>query len=1073
MSYLKRVLGLSLALLGLVLRAEAAEFQSPAVISLAGEWRLSLGSPEASFPQAALPALHFQDCIELPGTTETRGKGPLFDGVETGGLTRVRKFAGCVWYERDVQIPAAWAGKRIRLFLERSKLTQVWVDGKACGSKILFSAPQVYDLSEKLSPGAHRLTILVDNRLKHWPLQTEVHAYSDGTVTNWNGLIGRLELEATAQVWLEDVQAYPKFAERSFWVKTRVDNRLGKRARVTLKLAAQSFNHEGPAHEVAPVSKTLDVPAGGGVFELELPLGVDARLWDEFSPNLYRLTLALTSESGLERRELDTGLRDFRTKNGQFTINGRTTFLRGKHDACVFPLTGHPPMDLESWMKFMGKLRDYGINHFRCHTWIPPQAAFAAADRLGIYVEPETPYWGTFDAKVRDTLMPEAEAALREYGNHPSFAMMTLGNEMGGDRQLMNAMVVALRALDSRHLYSDGANNVLWEPRLQPTNDFWISAKIINEHTNNKPVPARGSFCVFDGDEGHVQWGPSNTRADLGKAVAGVPIPVIGHETGQWTSYPNYSEIGKYTGVLRAKNLERFRDSLARNGMLEQAPDFNRASGALAAQLYREENELALRTPGFGGFQLLDLQDYPGQGTALVGMLDAFMDSKGFITPEQWKRSCDTIVPIARFDRYTWRQDESYVADIEVAHYGRADLKAATVRWTVQDQDGAVFAEGKLGVMDIQQGGVRKLGRVELPLAAAKVPGRFQLLVTIEAGSEKRMNDWPLWVYPAKSDWSVPTGVSMVRRFDATAKALLAEGRRVVLMPEDSNWANTMRGAYATDYWCWPMFNNTPGTMGLLCQEKHPALANFPTRFHSERQWANMAHVSSPVILTPLAGKLRPIVQVIDNLERNEKLGLIFEARVGKGALLVCAVNLEAQKDKPEAGQLFASLMRYAASEAFSPTEPLSPENLDLVLRPSLANQRPIKASSFFQPPWGAVPAPERAVDGDICTRWIAKGEDKQPTLTVELSAPSKIDRVELVWENDVSGYAYVLESSEDGGTWTQLADRRQNDEKRGRHLVPVSAAKARFVRLTATAHPAGMRFCLREFRVLGESLKP
>ncbi len=1039
-------------------------------ISLAGVWQLALAEPKPSFPQTALPAdLKFSDTIELPGTTETRAKGPLNPDRETGMLTRVRKFTGPAWYRRSVEIPPGWRGQRIHLLLERTKFTQLWFDDHPRGSQVLYGSPQSYDLTDLATPGNHTLTLMVDNRLERRPMQGQAHQNSDDTQTIWNGIIGRIELVATDPVWLDDLQVYPDLARHAFRVSATIGNATGSPVSGILSLQAESFNHDGPPHRPAPVHGEFRAAGATAGVELQYPLGPDARRWDEFAPNLYRLTVILTTPAGREVRSVETGLRDFKPAGTHFAINGRITFLRGKHDGCVFPLTGHPPMEVEGWLRYLGICRQYGINHIRCHTWIPPEAAFAAADRLGIYLQPELPFWGTFDAQTRDALMPEALALLRTCGNHPSFVMLTLGNEIGGDRALMNAMVARLREIDPRRLYADGSNNVFWEPRLQPTNDFWTSAKAINSASDNRAVAARGSFCVLDSNDGHTQWGAAETRTDLSPALAGIPVPFVGHETAQWTTYPDYREIAKYTGVVRARNLERFRDLLTRHGMLDQAGLFFRASGALSAQLYREENELFLRTPGMGGFQLLDLQDYPGQGTALVGMLDAFMDSKGLITPEAWRRSCAPLVVLARFDRYTWTTTDTYSADLEFAQYGPADLAHATTHWALKAADGSVLAEATWPPALLAQGGLRRLGRVEASLARAAAPARYTLEVTVANGAERVENAWPLWVYPARVDTATPANVTVVHAFDGAAKQLLAAGRRVLLVPSEKDWADTVGGAYATDYWCWPMFNNTPGTMGLLCDPKHPALALSPTAFHSERQWSAIAHTSTPVILANTPADFRPIVQVIDNLERNEKLGLVFEAKVGAGSLLVCAVDLFALQDRPEARQLLASLLAYAASARFAPKQGLDVAALDSFLRPSLAQGKPVKASSCFHPPWGAVPVPERAVDGDINTRWIAAESDRSPTLEVDLGRACTIDTVGLLWEHDESGYRYLLEVSADGTDWSPLSDQRDNRFPGSRHLLSVHANGVRHLRLTATGTPPGGRFCLRDLRVLGE----
>lgn len=1049
--------------------ARAESSAEPRVLSLAGAWDFSLGTPEPTFPQGPLPKFVYTDSLALPGTTETRGKGPENNDRETGMLTRLHKFGGAAWFGRDVEIPASWAGKRVILTLERTKYTQVWLDAQPCASQLVHGAPQEYDLSHLATQGRHRLTLMVDNRAERRSLQVDVHQYSDNTQTNWNGVIGRVELAATDLVWIDDVQAYPDFAKRSFNVRVTLGNRTGRQITGNLRVNAKSFNHAEAPHQPAPVTHEFAAEATSSTIEIEYPLGNDAKLWDEFSPNLYRLVVGFHAGDFSGERTIETGLREFKTKGGQFNINGLTTFLRGKHDACVFPLTGHPPMDVEGWVKYLSVLKDYGLNHVRCHTWIPPEAAFAAADRLGIYLQPELPFWGSFDARARDALTPEADALLRNYGNHPCFVMMTLGNEIYGDRAMMNALVVRLRSLDPRHLYSDGSNNYLWEPRLQSTNDFWPTAKTITPASNNRPVVARGSFCNLDGYEGHTQWGQAETRTDLSVANSGIPVPVIGHETGQWTVYPDYREITKYTGVTRARNLEAFRAALEKHGMLDQNLAFTRASGALAVSLYKEENELALRTPGFGGFQLLDLQDFPGQGTALVGLLDAFMDSKGLVTPGVWRQSCSPVVPLARFDHYTWTTADIYTADIELAHYGSADLPGAVVSWAITGTDGKILAQQSFAPTDLCQGGLRKLGRVEASLEKAASPARYTLEVSVTCGAQHFANSWPLWVYPVKPDTTPQKNVAIVRAFNAEARKRLASGEHVVLIPDGKLLGNVVGGTYPTDYWCWPMFHNSPGTMGLLCDPKHPALALFPTASNTERQWTPIVQASTPVILARTPASFRPIVQVIDNLERNEKLGLVFEAKVGPGSLLVCAVDLYSLQARPEARQLLASLLAYAASTQFAPQQELQEALLDTLLSPSLAQGRTVTATSIFQPSWGPSPSPDKAVDGDINTAWASREEEKTPALTVDLGRVCAINAVELLWEYDEPGYFYLIETSTDAKTWNLLSDQRRNTYSGGRHFIATKTESARFIKLTTTGCPTGRRFSLRDWRVLGE----
>ncbi|PTY06348.1 hypothetical protein DB347_13035 [Opitutaceae bacterium EW11] len=1057
-------------LLAAAVDVKAAE-PSGAPLDLSGTWEFLLGGPEPVFPQAAAaPALSPNDTIELPGTTETRGKGPENPGAERGMLTRVRKYDGPAWYRRSFEVPAAWAGRRLELLLERTRYTQVWLDGAACGEQRWATGPQRYALSASAKPGRHELVILVDNRAARRPYEADAHQYSDNTQTNWNGILGRIEVRALAETSLADVQVYPDLAHSSFRVEIATDRRGAEAIPGTITVSARSANHAGPAHEPLAVLRQVEIPSGQGAVSIPYLLGPEARTWDEFSPALYLVKVRLETKDGAVEKTIQTGLRELRIQGTQIAVNGRITFLRGKHDACVFPITGHPPTDVDGWVEYLSKLQSYGINHVRCHTWVPPEAAFAAADRLGIYLQPELPFWGTFDAKIRDALTPEGERVIREFGNHPSFAMMTLGNELGGDRAMMNALVEHLRSLDPRHLYADGSNNVLWDPDFQKTNDFWPTAKAKTPASGKKALPARGSYYQGDGYDGAVQWGDGSTRGDLRAATEGIPAPVIGHEIGQWTVYPDYSEIPRYTGVVAARNLEYFRSVMQKHGLLGQADAWFHASGALSASLYKEEIELALRTPGFGGFQLLDLQDFPGQGTALVGMLNAFMESKGLITVDAWREFCGPIVPLARFDRYTWTAGETYAADVEVAHYGRDDLRNALVAWSIVSPCGVAVAKGAFPAGTLARGGLRSVGHVSAVLPDLAQAERFDLLVTAEAGSQRYVNRWPLWVYPKAQDTGAPQGVSIVRSWTA-ARPLLLEGRAVLLIPEGKRLGYSVGGAYATDFWCWPMFSGSPGTMGLLVDAQSPALAGFPTRTYSERQWSAIAFASSPVVLTGTPAELRPQVQVVDNLARNDKLGLVFESRVGKGRLLVCAVDLYALQAKPEARQLLAGLVRYAGGADFHPAAEVPVATWDQRLRPSLAEGRGATASSFHQPPWGAVPKPECVDDGDINTRWTAKDGDTRPWVAVDLGGNHKVDTIELEWNTDEPGYRYLVEGSADGSVWTTLSDERENRRDSGRHflVLPEPRKGIRHVRIVVTEAPGNTAVSLRELRVLGE----
>ncbi|MEI6809413.1 MAG: hypothetical protein WCN95_11890 [bacterium] len=528
-------------------------------------------------------------------------------------------------------------------------------------------------------------------------------------------------------------------------------------------------------------------------------------------------------------------------------------------------------------------------------------------------------------------LRREGEKMLRAFGNHPSFVMMTLGNEIGGERPVMKSLCDHFRTLDQRHLYAQGTNHFHWEPGLQEGDEFWVS----DSTAHDKPL--RGSF--FQGKyPGHVDNMPPSTTVDFSRSIAGVPVPVVGHETGQYQVSPDYSEIPKYTGVLRARMLEIFRERLTAAGMLDQADSFVRASGALSVICYREDIEATLRTDGLGGFQLLDLQDFPGQGTALVGILNAFMESKGLITPEHWREFCCETVPLLSMKGYTWTTADTFVGRLRVAHYGPVDLTGIGVAWKVTDEAGRTMRSGKTATATLIRGKLNELDLLSFPLSDIPVPQK--LMITLELPGTPYRNSYPIWVYPAIVDTTPLAGVHVARAWDESALAVLTAGGKVLLLPQHSDLKNSIKGSFQCDFWCWPMFKRTaerekievaPGTLGVLCDPEHPALAKFPTEFHSNWQWWHLVKQSRPVILDSTPADYRPIVQVIDNFARNHKLGLLFEARVSGGNLLVCTIDLLNHQDKPEARQFLASILAYMASADFRPAMELSAEGIGIV----------------------------------------------------------------------------------------------------------------------------------------------
>ena len=906
-------------------------------IPLEGNWGLQLDTAGAGIAPDWLTK-SCTDSLFLPGTTDMGKKGTYnTDMTLTTSLSREYVFEGKALYTKQVDIPEEWDGTSVRLVMERTKPTTIWIDGKEVGANNDISTAQQYDLSSYLFPGTHTVAILVDNGKQAVPEKVygSSHAYSASTQTNWNGIIGDFYLESAPFCGIDDIQLYPDVAKKVVTARVTLRNPDKGAGKGILSFYAEAWNTD--KQHKTPV-QTVEVDWTKPEQELELALGDKALLWSEFTPSLYRFSVSLKTDQSVDTEQATFGLRDFKTKGRQFTMNGKTTFLRGKHDACVFPLIAHTAMDVETWRHYFQVAKQYGINHYRFHSWCPPEACFEAADIEGIYLQPELPIWGNIDiddTELCDYLLKEGRNLHRAYSNHASFVMFGLGNEMSGEEGLA-MLIQTFKKEDNRHIYSSGSNNYLGFKGKQANEDYFTTCRVGREGDKQFNTHARASFSFADAyDGGYLNHTYPNSEMDFSSANVLCDVPIISHETGQFQVYPNYEEIKKYTGVLKPRNFEIFKKRLEEAGMINLAYDFMMASGKWSALLYRADIEMNLRTPEWGGFQLLDLQDYPGQGSAYVGILDAFMESKGLIAPEEWRHFCSEVVPLFCTEKFCWTNDEALTGEVEIANYSESDLNSKQLSWTLTDSKQQVLDKGVLP-LQVKQGELAKVGTLKPAIASVRKAEKVTLALSID-GTPYR-NDYSLWIYPAADKEVAPSeDICVTDDLDAHLK-YLTEGGKVLWFPsKDKHKDQTVGGLFQTDYWNYRMFRTicenldrpvSPGTLGILTDPGHPALADFPTEFHTNWQWFPIIKQSYPMILDRLSDDYRPIVQVIDNVERNHKLGLLFEFKVGNGKLLVCMSDLKAVQDKPEARQFYRSILEYMESSAFAPSYSLSAKDL-------------------------------------------------------------------------------------------------------------------------------------------------
>lgn len=898
-------------------------------LDLRGAWQFALDSADKGI-QEQWYSKDFDGQMNLPGTTDLNKKGYHNQDSTTMHYSRVYKYEGPAWYRRKVIIPKDFKGKHISLFLERTKTTQVWIDQTLVGGSSILQSPQTFDLSKYLSPGEHTITIRVDNNLKLTPYGN-VHIYSDDAQTNWNGIIGELFLEATAKTYINNLQVFPDVEHKKINVKMGISNAADlKQLTVDLQL-----EHIADG-KITNLATQRFKQTSAAELTLSYDLGDAMQLWDEYNRPLYRLTAAISGGKIKDAATAELGMRKFSTHGTQFSINGRPTFLRGKHDAAVFPLTGRPPMDVDGWLKIFNVAKAWGINHYRFHSWSPPKAAFTAADQLGIYLQVELPFWGGLDNDtLASALRAEGIAMLKHFANHPSFVMFSHGNEIWGGHDRVEQNILAFKAYDPRPLYTMGSNvNIGYHP-LQKSSDFFVGSRT-GSKGDTILTHTRMTHAFADSKNGaRLNALPPSTDFDYSYPVSELRVPIVSHEIGQYQIYPDYREISKYTGVVEAWNLEVFKQRLQRAGMMDQNIAFQQASGMWAALCYKAELEAAFRTSGFGGFQLLDLQDFPGQGTALVGILDAFMDDKKVISKEDWRMSINDVVLLAAFPKYVWTNGEPFKAKLEVANYSNKDLQQAII-WKLKRKNGTPIAMSVREGMVFKQGGLTTVKEINIPLSAIKQAEQLFLEITLENTAYK--NVYPIWVYPQDAPVVPKKAVNVLTRLDANTLKQLQGGAKVLLFPQAADVkANAVGGLFPPEFWNYGMFKGisesnkkpvSPGTLGLLTNADHSLFRDFPTDSHTNWQWYSIIKASNPLILDKTSQAYRPVVQVIDNLERNHKLGMVFEFKVGKGKLLVCMSQLNLIMDKPEARQFYNSIVNYMNTADFNPAQDIDAAQL-------------------------------------------------------------------------------------------------------------------------------------------------
>ncbi len=859
-----------------------------AVISLAGEWHVTGDGIDA--------------VAQLPGTTGTQNLGHRWterdftvtmDLPQSEALCLEYQHVGPAVWEREFELTEAEASSPLELFLERVMWkSAVSVDGRPCGSVDSLATPHVHRLG-KLAPGRHRLRLEIDNSC-FYNFSRQSHAYGPNMQAVWNGVLGRLELRP--EHWLDSVRVF---------ARAPAEGTLDLEVPEAVELTAASVTLAG--------FKTLGVwarpsPYAEGRKFVAVRLDGEPEAWSPTHPRLYELTVRADGRE----RSFRIGFRSLGTSGRALTLNGHKIFTRGNVENTNFARDGLPWMTKAEWVKMLKTLKEEdGVDTIRFHTWCPPEAAFAAADEVGVLLHPEGGIWTDkwmsegdaigWGKPVDDFVERELRAIQDAYGNHPSMVSLAIGNELGNSNfEELGEMIREAKAYDPRYLYS--ASSARW---VSSGDDFLLAASI-PEHGSKNAMRILSREKLYP----RTDW-------DYENLYGVAPLPVIAHEIGQWPVYPLWDEFFQpFDGSLRPWNYTRHQRKAVKNDTLRFQREYHAASAKLSRLIYKEEVESFLRTPSCAGLQLLEVQDYTGQAEALVGWRDPFYALKpGFRDLPAFSTIWGPISFLARFPRFTWTVGERFAAELQIRNLTDATLPAGT-------EFDCTFAGRTLK---------QKLER-DTPPGELGGCGRFEVALTASMTGAKQefrfgTNRWNFWVFPNEAPAPLPAGVVMTDDPKAMKAAVLAG--QTVLYTGASRKSG--KGQFKSIYWSarwFPVANTTGAALGTWFEVAHPALAGFPTEDFTDWQWYSLAESSTIHRLEGLPKGYRPFALSVNDFHFSDFCATMFEVLVGTGRLFVCGYDLTAAT--PEAKRLRASVFAYLSGAPAASTPSVGAEWLDV-----------------------------------------------------------------------------------------------------------------------------------------------
>lgn len=1016
-------------------------------LNLAGKWNVLFDPKDEGLENKWFKQAFENRPFTLPGTQATNKVGEKLDETLADELNKesVQSFREChsyraaMWLQKVIEIPTDFNAHDLTLFLERTLgSTHVWIDDVFVGTHYSLSTPHQYEISaDKIgSKDQIKLTIRLDNR-NAYHLGELTSGYSEHTQGFWSGIVGEVSLHK-GKLLNENVSVYYDFQQKAIIVscpkvsedrpEIRLSNQNDQEMPSTIKLM-----EEEPDCYTFVITDNKELT------------------WNEFTPEFYQVILSY-GEQELKKR---VAIVEPKSTTDSITLAGKKVFLRGTLDCAVFPKTGHPAMDENEWERIFLTLKDYGVNHVRYHCWCPPEAAFTVADRLGMYLMVEGPFWldEWFNNSVGDH--PEHYELIRQecldivsyYGHHPSFLLFSVGNELHGDFDFLSQVLNHENFTRNQILTTITANTTNYQ------RDFYEGADDFFVGVQYEDKGLRGNRFLDEMVTG--------TDLNYEEGAKKVPVPVITHEIGQYASYPALNEIEKLNGPMVPANLQAIKNDLIKKDMEQEHEDFTFYSGKLALELYKAEIEAAIRTRSLSGFQLLGIQDYPGQDTAMIGMLDSRWEEKGFCTSEDFISFCDEVVPIVEMEKRVYEASDVLTFNLGIRNSLLEDIHSLKANVTIKRADKILYEKDFTGT--VEQGSYEVIAQGEIDLNALDFNFQkgetVEVIARVEAPGKTYQNQWDIWIFPSEEK-SDNESVIYDRWLSPKVLEGLQRGENCLVSIDARRCDFVELGNYFPVFWS-PVFFESPVSCGVMIDKSHPIFRQFPTETHPTLQWKKLLESS---VSFPLY-QYQAIIQTIPNFYHNERRSPLVEFSVGKGKLLLTGFDLE-RGESIEEKQLKQAILNYMESDSFDPGNRLSLDELTAAY-PSkeLSFEHNKEDLAYRKPAWADNEQSEKmsaakANDGNHLTYWTTAAQTDGHWWCVDLGTVQKVNTI-VVDPLNPEDLSFDIFGSNDEEHWEMIA---RSDEPQERHVLTVST-EYRFIRIDLM-HPINTAAGLKNVQI-------